>query len=202
MDDTSIRISSNESVDLANFKPENIDLVSISRSLNNIKRFTGHYAFSRPLSVAQHTYLCTMISDRLYPKDSGAKLMCIIHDFPETYYGDLSSPLKRFLGDGYREKIKDIDKTVYETLWLRRFTRAYVSPDFFVDSRNNYTDYTEQCKKCDHISLRIEQNMLFGTFPPEDYVRDFMQKYDTRKMFDECAKFEIDLKSLYESNLG
>lgn len=191
--DTKIRISKNELVDLGNFKPEDVDLESISRSLNNIKRFTGHYAFSRPLSVAQHTYLCTMIADRLYRKDYGVKLMCIIHDFPEAYYGDLSSPLKRFLGDVYREKIKEIDRTVYETLWKHA---EYREPNW-VDT--DYNDYKDQCKMCDHISLRIEQNMLFGTFPPEDYVRDFMQKYDTKQMFNKCGEFEIDLKTLYES---
>lgn len=201
--DTKIRISKNELVDLGDFKPEDVDLESISRSLNNLKRFTGHYSFSRPLSVAQHTYLCTMIAERLYPKDNGVKLMCIIHDFPEAYYGDLSSPLKRFLGEAYREKIKDIDRIIYETLWNKRYEIPdYVSPDFFTRYNSPYTDYSEECKKCDHISLRIEQNMLFGTFPPEEYVREFMQKYDTKKMFDECGKYEIDLKALYKSNLN
>ncbi len=198
--DTKIRISKNELVDLGNFKPEDVDLVSINRSLNNIRRFTGHYAFSPPLSVAQHTYLCTMIADRLYPRDFGVKLMCIIHDFPEAYYGDLSSPLKRFLGDGYREKIKDIDKTVYTKLW-RQYRWVTTNSDLAegYDELTDYNEYAEQCKKCDHISLRIEQNMLFGTFPPEDYVREFMEKYDTRKMFDECAKYEINLENLYKT---
>lgn len=197
--DTKIRISKNELVDLGNFKPEDVDLESISRSLNNIKRFTGHYAFSRPLSVAQHTYLCTMIADRLYPKDYGVKLMCIIHDFPEAYYGDLSSPLKRFLGDGYRDKIKDIDHTVYTKLWKYSKYRGGTEDTFGEWVDTDYNEYKDQCKMCDHISLRIEQNMLFGTFPPEDYVRDFMQKHDTKQMFNKCGEFEIDLKAMYET---
>jgi len=199
--DTKIRVSKNELVDLGNFKPEDVDLFSINRSLNNLKRFCGHYAYSPPLSVAQHTYLCKMIANKLYPTDRGVHLMCIIHDFPEAYYGDLSSPLKRFLGDAYREKIKDIDKTVYTKLWNHMEYGADPDSNSRVLQFNetSYLDYQDQCKKCDHISLRIEQNMLFGTFPPEDYVQEFMQKNDTRKMFEECSKYEIDLVKLYQT---
>lgn len=193
--DTKIRISSGRMVDLNNFTPEDVDLFSINRSLNNIRRFTGHYKFSKPLSVAQHTMLVKMIADRLYKSDSGTRLMCIIHDFPECYYNDLSSPLKRHLGDFYREKIKKIDSIVYETLW------DYTGFDWDThkEIETNYSDFERQCKTCDHISLRIEQNMMFGTIPPEDYVREFMEEYDTKEMFYECSKYEIDLVNLYKS---
>lgn len=194
MDDTKIRISSGKLVDLSDFKPEDVCLDSINKSLNNLKRFTGHYKFSRPLSVAQHTYLCTLIADRLYPKNSGLKLMCILHDMPEAYYSDLSSPLKRHLGDFYRDKIKEIDKTLYDTLWEQASWNEQ-------EKRYVYTwwdFYKENCKKCDHISLRIEQNLMFGTIPPEGYVQEFMQNFDTRQMFEKCGEYEIDLKAMYE----
>lgn len=193
--DTKIRISSGRMVDLNAFTSEDVDLFSINRSLNNLRRFTGHYKFSRPLSVAQHTMLVKMIADRLYPRDGGTRLMCIIHDFPEAYYSDLSSPLKRHLGDSFRNKIKEIDRVVFETLW-DYWTYDWECAD---DKQTNYTDYEAGCKQCDHISLRIEQNKMFGTIPPEPYVQEFFEQYDTSSMFYECSKYEIDLVNLYNS---
>lgn len=190
--DTKIRISKNALVDLSDFGPEDVDLFSISRSLNNLKRFCGHYAYSPPLTVAQHTYLTMWIADKLYPNELGPRLMCLLHDMPEAYYGDLSSPLKRFLGDLYREKIKEIDRTVYQTLW------NHVMYGNETVHHTNYSDFEVECKRCDHMSLRIEQNMLFGTTPPEDYVQEFMQKYDTKAMFNKVLNYEnVDLKYIY-----
>jgi len=183
--DTKIRISKNALVDLSDFGPEDVDLFSISRSLNNLKRFCGHYAYSPPLTVAQHTHLCTMIADVLYTGDLGVELMIMLHDMPEAIYGDLSSPLKRFLGDAYRDKIKTIDEVIYTTLW-QGF--ALGQP---------YYDFIDQCKKCDHLSLRIEQKMLFDIEPPEDWVKEFINEYRVEAMFRKASDSDFDLKLKY-----
>lgn len=180
--DTKIRISNGKLIDLADFKAEDVCVFSIGRSLNNIKRFTGHWKDNPPLTVAQHTKLCERIAELLFPLSwssdrpmqklrSRVIIGCRIHDWPEAYYGDLSTPLKRFLGEGYRNKIKEIDKTVYECGWL-----SY-------DLEGSFEDVKEEVKKCDHLSLRIEQLCLFGTVPPEDWVKEFMVEHDTREMY-------------------
>lgn len=143
----SIRISSGKLVDLSNFTEEDICLESISRSLNALVRFTGHWRDKEPLTIAQHTGLTMRISRALYPDDVATYLLCLIHDFPEAYYGDLSSPLKRYLGDGY-QVLKKIDDVLVNKL-------------FFFDKKF-LPQAHDRMKRCDHLSLRIEQTEMWG----------------------------------------
>ena len=70
--------------------PFNADIKSIAFSLSNINRFTGHVGI---YSVAQHSVLVAQqLPDNL-------KLSGLLHDAPEAYIGDVSSPLKRLLPD-------------------------------------------------------------------------------------------------------
>lgn len=151
---TQIRISSGRYVDLANFTVADVDLDSITKSLNGIKRFTSHYLKKEPITVGQHTALTMKIADTLYPKDAATYLCCLIHDFGEAYYGDLSSPLKNFLGDPYRNSITKIDETIYERLWF------LPKEDLYQANIN--------CKICDHISLRAEQLAMWGDYDCDD----------------------------------
>lgn len=151
---TQIRISNGRYVDLASFKPEDVDLESINKSLNQIKRFTGHFQKEEPLTVAAHTGLCMKLADVLYPNDIATFLMCLIHDFPEAYYSDFSSPLKRFLGDNLAT-LKNIDKTLYGALWLF--------------DNEEMPQAIDRMKFIDHISLRAEQTAMWGGY---DYDKD------------------------------
>jgi len=153
MIDTKIRISNGRYVDLANFKIEDIDLDSVTKSLNNIRRFTGHFRKKEPLTVAQHVGLTMKIADTLYPKDAATYLMCLIHDMPESIYGDFSSPLKRFLGTNL-DILTNIDNTFLNRLW-------------FLPKENLYQAQIN-CKVCDHISLRAEQLAMWGDYDCDD----------------------------------
>ena len=174
---TQIRISSGRLVDLNDFTPEDVCPMSIERSLNQIKRFTGHYNFHEPLTVAQHTLLVMAISRVINGRDSFTDLGSKIHDFPEAYYGDLSSPLKKHFGDFYREKIKLIDEVVTNHFWP--------DEDEYSDWKS-FHEIESQVKIADTISLRIEQSMMWGSVPPEPEVIEFFEQHDTRSMFLEC----------------
>lgn len=142
-----IRISSGRLVDLSNFTEEDICLESISRSLNELKRFTGHWKVKEPLTVAQHTGLTMRLSRALYPDDVATYLLCLIHDFPEAYYGDHSSPMKRYLGS-HLDDLKKIDGVIIDKLFF--FDKKYLPQAH------------ERMKRCDNLSLRIEQWMMWG----------------------------------------
>lgn len=186
---TQIRISSGRLVDLNDFKPEDVCPMSIERSLNQIKRFTGHYNFHEPLTVAQHTLLVRAISRVLYGKGEFIDLGARIHDFPEAYYGDLSSPLKKHFGDFYREKIKLIDDVVINHFWPEN-SSYYDYYDVDTGELHNwyktFQDVEHQVKMADTISLRIEQSMMWGSVPPEPEIIQFFEQQDTRAMFLEC----------------
>ncbi len=91
-------------------QPEDVCLEDIIRSLSNICRFNGHCL---PFySVAHHSLLVQSCC-----KDHRAGLA---HDFPEAYYSDISSPLKRafeqLCGNAWKKILKQIDRVVAETL--------------------------------------------------------------------------------------
>lgn len=75
--------------------PEMICKEDIAHALSRICRFTGHvHDF---YSVASHSLLVAA----LVPLE--AKLYALLHDATEAYVGDVSSPLKKLLGDVYAE---------------------------------------------------------------------------------------------------
>lgn len=74
-------------------KPFEPNIASIAHSLAHINRFTGH---AGEYNVAAHSIACSYVA----PK--GFELSALLHDAPESYLGDVSSPLKKYLS-GYAE---------------------------------------------------------------------------------------------------
>lgn len=183
-----IRISSGQYVEFESMTPEDIDLESTTRSLNQIKRFTGHFELIPPLTVAQHTALCMEIAARIYPNREDIEFGCLLHDMPESIYGDMSSPFKRCVPD-FRALCKKVDKVFYDTLWTIPF---------------EYTEEVEKgVKHCDLISLNIERQMMWNG--PEDddmwpYVEIPFDKETYSKMFMFMKTIEyVDLEAMYYS---
>ncbi len=86
--------------------PGEICIQDIAHALSRICRFTGHIAPAH-YSVAQHS---VMVSYTCNPKDA---LWGLLHDAPEAYCSDLSSPLKYAPGmEGYRLIEQKIMKAV------------------------------------------------------------------------------------------
>ena len=74
--------------DIFNPEPELVCIEDIAHSLANQCRYTGH---TKGLySVAQHSVLMATSAEL-----GGDPLVRLLHDSAETYFGDISSPLKR-----------------------------------------------------------------------------------------------------------
>jgi len=91
-------------------QPEDVSLTDVVMALSNMCRFTGHcYPF---YSVAQHSLLVALYSTNRYT--------ALLHDAGETYYGDISTPLKQVIeqlaGDAWLALVARIDRMVAEVL--------------------------------------------------------------------------------------
>lgn len=86
--------NSGRRIDLYGTKPEEIDIEDIAGALSKNCRFTGQ--LSRWYSVAEH---CIWVARLLPPH---MRLIGLLHDAAEAYIADVASPVKRALGDVYR----------------------------------------------------------------------------------------------------
>ena len=83
-----IRLRSGIYFDLADPKPEQIEITDIAGALSKICRFGGHcYRF---YSVAEHCYHCSMVAE-------ASPLALLLHDAAEAFTGDIVKPLKIML---------------------------------------------------------------------------------------------------------
>lgn len=78
-------------------RPEEILLKDIAWGLSQTCRYAGQCKF--PYSVAQHSVLCAMIAEQLYPGNEELILWALLHDATEAYISDIPRPLKKFLPD-------------------------------------------------------------------------------------------------------
>jgi uncharacterized protein len=88
--------------DLAAPTPGMVCIEDIAWHLSMINRFCG--ATVRPYSVAEHCLLVTEILERsIAPTDHSMLRAALLHDAPEAYTNDLSSPMKQRVGETWRE---------------------------------------------------------------------------------------------------
>jgi uncharacterized protein len=113
--------------DLLNPKSTMIKVVDIVHSLSNMTRFTGHTLW--PYFISQHSVLV----HEIFPH-----LLSLCHDFPESYIGDVSSPLKSILPD-YRLIEYRITETISEALQI------------------DLINLPKGVKDADYFALKIEQ---------------------------------------------
>lgn len=110
-----IRTLDGRLVDPFNIQPEDIRPWVIIPALAKINRFTGQSAW--PYSVAQHTYnLYTIVPAHL-------RRAAITHDFAESWFNDLASPVKAALPD-YKLAEQEAGKRVAEYYGISEATHA------------------------------------------------------------------------------
>lgn len=112
-----LTLRNGKEVDIANLRPEDIDIDDIKCSLFHIARFNGHS--SCHYSVGEHSVNCfrAAVGDgeffRLMEEDTGLSrsskyfLKAVFtHDFSEAYCGDIITPVKKYLGKKFT-KLED-----------------------------------------------------------------------------------------------
>lgn len=102
-------------------RPPSVEVIAHSLSLLN--RFAGHT--HRPYSVAEHSCLCLEIARRYWPEESDEFYLTILcHDAAEAITGDVSSPVKRVLGEPWRDFESRVEEHVLNGLYPGLFTSS------------------------------------------------------------------------------
>lgn len=87
-----LQTASNNAFDLLLPSARTVLLADIAQALSRLARFNGHT--ERFWSVAAHSLLVSRI---VCPDDPETRLYALLHDAPEAYMGDLTSPVKAAL---------------------------------------------------------------------------------------------------------
>ncbi|MBN9062779.1 MAG: HD family hydrolase [Rhizobiales bacterium] len=97
------RMLSGRRLDLIDPSPLDIEIEDIAHGLARVARWNGQTQGPHIYSVAQHSLLVEAIAHTLAPDMPDRwRLTILLHDAPEYVIGDMISPFKTVLGDGYR----------------------------------------------------------------------------------------------------
>ena len=157
--------NSGKAIGLNHVALDQINIEDIARGLSNQCRFTGQ--INEWYSVAEH---CMWVADILPPR---LRLCGLMHDAAEAYITDLSSPIKRMIGQPYRQIEECIALAIGDKFGLS--DRLVVLP--------------QAVKDADRIMLMTERDAL-QKVPRNDWgddyensvrIPDFWVRYPTPK---------------------
>ena len=97
------RMLSGRRLDLLDPSPLDIEIEDIAHGLARVSRWNGQTTGPFSLSVAQHCVIVEALVARNRPvPDRRWRLAALLHDAPEYVIGDMITPFKSALGNGYR----------------------------------------------------------------------------------------------------
>ncbi|MGD1887048.1 MAG: YfbR-like 5'-deoxynucleotidase [Cohaesibacteraceae bacterium] len=143
------RMLSGRRLDLVDPSPLDIEVEDIAHGLARVARWNGQTLGDHAFSVAQHSLLVVDLVDALTQDKASPdlRLAALLHDAAEYVIGDMISPFKGLLGDGYRT----IEQRLSTAVHLRHQLPAAL-PKRFHDC----------IKKADAISAYLEATQLAG----------------------------------------
>ena len=110
------KMLSGRRLDLINPSPFDIEIEDIAHGLAFQARWNGQTVGNYTFSVANHSVLVEEIFSTENPTlDKKWSLVALLHDSPEYVIGDMISPVKAFIGDGYAQ----LEKSLLETIHVR-----------------------------------------------------------------------------------
>lgn len=124
-------------VNLKDFSYDDVCPEHIFMTLNNMPRFNGQG--DNILSVAEHSVLTWKLAFENQAPDL-VQLACLAHDMPEAYYGDITSPVKKLIGN-FNDKVKHVDDAVFKVMFPgMKFVKCeeikpYDNLSFFIEDR-------------------------------------------------------------------
>jgi len=152
------RMLSGRRLDLLNPSPLDVEIEDIAHGLARVARWNGQTAGDHIFSVAQHSLLVEAIGAELDPGlPAAGRLTLLLHDAPEYVVGDIISPFKAVIGDGYRA----VEERLLAAVHLRFGLPAQAPLPF-----------RRLAKRADRIAAFLEATRLAG-FGRDEAVRIF-----------------------------
>ena len=142
------RMLSGRRLDLLDPSPLDIEIADIAHGLSRVARWNGQTSGAHIFSVAQHTLLVELVMRTQTPEiDDRLRLAALLHDAPEYVIGDMISPFKAALGDGY----KSIEKRLLAAIHIRFSLPPVLAPEI-----------EKQIKAADRGAAYLEATLLAG----------------------------------------
>ena len=152
------RMLSGRRLDIADPSPMDVEIEDIAHGLARVARWNGQTKGEHAFSVAEHSVIVERICRKLDPAMTAKQgLTALLHDSPEYVIGDMISPFKALLGEGY----KGIEARLQEAIHIR-FGLPPVTP----------ATLKKAIKKADMICAWFEATQLAG-FEAEEANRFF-----------------------------
>src|SRR3954466_5138472 len=142
------RMLSGRRLDLLDPSPLDIEISDIAHGLARVARWNGQTSGAHIFSVAQHTLLVDFVMRTQTPDiEDRLRLAALLHDAPEYVIGDMISPFKAALGDGY----KSIEKRLLAAIHIRFSLPPQLAPAI-----------EKQIKAADRGAAYLEATRLAG----------------------------------------
>lgn len=108
------RMLSGRRLDLLDPSPLDVEIEDIAHGLARVARWNGQTRGDHAFSVAQHSLVVeaafSMARPQARPQE---RLAALLHDAPEYVIGDMISPFKAVVGDGYRLVEKRLQHAIH-----------------------------------------------------------------------------------------
>ncbi len=135
-------------LDLLDPSPVDVEIEDIAHGLARVARWNGQTTGVLPFTVAQHSLLVVDFCAAIRPEwPAKWRLAALLHDAPEFVIGDMISPFKSALGEGYRT----IERRLQTAIHLR-FGLPAALPDAVAKT----------IKRADRASAFFEATQLAG----------------------------------------
>lgn len=186
------RMLSGRRLDLLDPSPVDIEVDDIAHGLARVARWNGQTLGEHAFSVAQHSVVVESVCARLEPGlRPGERLMALHHDAAEYVIGDMISPFKAVLGDGY----KDIENRLTEAIHIR-FGLPARMPDSLkrlIKRADNICAWHEATQLAGFST--VEADRFFGS-PPRTIRLELDPEPPTRAQATYTARHEALLKAM------
>lgn len=118
-----IQTASGVAFDLIYPRAEDVRAGDLAHALSGINRFGGHLRVSH-YSVAQHSILCAALLWQR-TRDRLASAAALLHDAHEALVGDVATPVKEFLGEGWHVLERGVQLAVHQHFGVERAMREH-----------------------------------------------------------------------------